>query len=107
MSRIAIAALAAVASSLAYPGPAPAHPPRPQPRYVAVDVGTLGGGSAYPNEPARIVSDTGAVVGSAETPAVNPFAQECDGCHATNAFQWQQGVMTDLGNLGGANAGIF
>jgi probable HAF family extracellular repeat protein len=79
----------------------------PAPPYIAVDVGTLGGPNAYPNEPGRIVSDNGTVVGSAETPALNPFTQECNGCHATDAFQWRSGVMTDLGTLGGYNAGIF
>jgi probable HAF family extracellular repeat protein len=98
-----VAVLAAVQLGLAAPSAMSAPPPR----YVAIDVGTLGGPSAYPNEPGRIVSDTGIVVGTAETPVLNPFAQECDGCHATDAFRWQNGVMTDLGNLGGYNAGLF
>lgn len=79
----------------------------PTPRYIAVDVGTLGGPNAFANGPARNVSEKGVVVGSAETPVINPFPQECDGCHAANAFEWRNGIMTDLGNLGGYNAGLF
>jgi probable HAF family extracellular repeat protein len=102
-----VAAAASLCAGLALTvAPASANSAR-FPRYVAIDVGTLGGPSAYPNEPGHIVSDDGIVVGSAETPALNPFPQECDACHATHAFQWRHGVLTDLGTLGGYNAGIF
>jgi probable HAF family extracellular repeat protein len=107
MHRSRLAALAAAASLLAAAGTAQAHGPTSAPRYTAIDVGTLGGPNAYPNEPAHMVTDSGIVVGSAETPALNPFPQECDGCHATDAFEWRNGAMTDLGRLGGANAGLF
>ncbi len=54
------------------------------------DLGTLGGlySAAY------AVSDTGVVVGKADT---ETFGQ-------THAFAWQNGAMTDLGTLGGANS---
>jgi probable HAF family extracellular repeat protein len=77
----------------------------PEPRYIAIDVGTLGGPDAYPNEPGRTVSNNGIVVGSATTPALNPFPQEPGSVF--HAFEWKKGVMTDLGTLGGYNAGIF
>lgn len=84
---------------------AAASPAHLEPRYIAVDVGTLGGPDAYPNEPGRIVSNNGVVVGSATTPAFNPFPQEPG--NVFHAFEWKKGVMTDLGTLGGYNAGIF
>jgi probable HAF family extracellular repeat protein len=77
----------------------------PEPRYIAIDVGTLGGPDVYPNEPGRTVSNNGIVVGSATTPALNPFPQEPG--NVFDAFEWKKGVMTDLGTLGGYNAGIF
>jgi probable HAF family extracellular repeat protein len=77
------------------------------PPYLAIDVGTLGGPNAFLNTPGRLVSESGVVVGSAETPALNPFAQECNGCHATAAFEFRHGTITDLGNLHGYNAGLF
>ena len=54
------------------------------------DLGTLGG----PHSAAYAVSDTGVVVGKADT---ETFGQ-------THAFAWQNGAMTDLGTLGGANS---
>jgi probable HAF family extracellular repeat protein len=105
--RSRLAAFAAVASLFIATGTAQAHGPTDAPRYVAIDVGTLGGPNALPNEPGHLVTDNGIVVGSAETPALNPFPQECNACHATDAFQWRDGAMTDLGNLGGYNAGLF
>jgi probable HAF family extracellular repeat protein len=55
-------------------------------------LGTLGGNSST----AYDVSDNGVVVGQ----AANAAGQE-------RAFRWQNGVMTDLGTLGGANSGAY
>jgi len=53
--------------------------------YDAIDLGTLGGGSAIAND----INDRGQVVGSSATPS-----------GATHAFLWQDGELSDLGSLG-------
>ena len=57
-----------------------------------MDLGTLGGdaGSSVINSEAAAVTDNGVVVGT----AVNPD-------NLRRAFLWQNGVMVDLGTLGG------
>src|SRR5262245_23542658 len=60
------------------------------------DLGTLGGPSSY----AYGVNDTGQVVGSSYTGAV-----DASGNPIFHAFLWQNGVMSDLGALaGGVNS---
>jgi probable HAF family extracellular repeat protein len=85
--------------------PAPAGPPALQ--FVAIDLGTLGGPNAYPNTPGRSVSESGTFVGSAETTADYPYQDLCPGCHVSDAFEWRNGVMTDLGTTGGSSSGLF
>jgi probable HAF family extracellular repeat protein len=78
--------------------------------YVAIDIGTLGGPDSFPNTPGRSVTESGIVLASATTAAIDPFASEpgCPPpCPVTHAAQWQKGVLTDLGALGGYQAGIF
>jgi hypothetical protein len=83
----------------------------PTPHYVAIDLRTLGGPNSAPDDPGISISPSGAVVGSADTPALNPFSGDpgCleDPCHVNDAFEWRNGVMTDLGALSGYSAGIF
>jgi probable HAF family extracellular repeat protein len=51
------------------------------------------------------------VVGSADTTALDPFPGDpgclSSPCHVNDAFEWRNGVMTDLGALHGYSAGIF
>src|SRR5947209_11544776 len=80
------------------------------PRYVAIDLGTLGGPNTYWNTPGNMVSNSGIVVGSSDTTTLNPYPQECTGtdCHASPGFTWRKGVMTNLGTLpGGYNSAPF
>src|SRR5262245_14520188 len=84
----------------------------PTPHYSVTDLGTLGGPNSAPNDPGISISESGAVVGSADTTALNPFAGdpgclESDPCHVNDAFEWRNGAMTDLGALDGYSAGIF
>ncbi|HEY3245800.1 MAG TPA: thrombospondin type 3 repeat-containing protein, partial [Phycisphaerae bacterium] len=66
-----------------------------------IDLGTLGGS----NSEARAINNSGQIVGWAETAeadalrASGGFPRE--GCLPRHAFLWENGVMTDLGTLGG------
>src|SRR5436305_7770858 len=76
--------------------------------YTIKDLGTLGGPSSFfstsPIEP--FVDNGGIVVGEADTREFEPLAPNClnPDCHARHGFQWQNGVMTDLGTLPGGIA---
>jgi hypothetical protein len=73
-------------------------------RYKLIDLGTFGG----PNSTVFVAEDNydpvlnnrGTITGSADTPATDPFPNFpfSDG-FVSHAFQWQNGVMTDLGAL--------
>jgi probable HAF family extracellular repeat protein len=80
-------------------------------RFIAIDLGTLGGPDAAPNTPGVTISRNGTVVGSADTAALDPFPSDpgclSSPCHVNDAFEWRNGVMTDLGALRGYSAGIF
>jgi len=110
VATLACAAAAVVVLGFLVPvravGAAPATP-----RYRVIDLGTLGGPNSAPNDPGISISASGVVVGSADTPALNPFSGDpgCLGnpCHVNHAFEWHNGVMTDLGALAGYSAGIF
>jgi probable HAF family extracellular repeat protein len=91
--------------------PARAISPPATPRFIAIDLGTLGGPDAAPNTPGVNISENGTVVGSADTAALDPFSGDpgclSSPCHVNDAFEWRKGVMTDLGAMGGYSAGIF
>lgn len=78
-----------------------------QSRYRLVDLGTLGGPQSYLNNgndgsfSVSLLNKRGILAGSADTVAVDSFPDFCfnDDCYASHAFQWQNGVVTDLGAL--------
>lgn len=82
--------------------------------YKLVDLGTFGGPQSSVFLPddnfAPILNNQGTVVGSADTSTPDPFPSFCFNpiffdCFVSHAFQWQDGVMTDLGALpGGASS---
>jgi len=81
------------------------------PRYIAIDLGTLGGPDSAPDDPGVSITESGIVVGSADTTALDPFPGDpgclSSPCHVNDAFEWRNGVMTDLGALHGYSSGIF
>ena len=100
--------------SLLVLGAAPAQAtaiPRATPRFIAIDLGTLGGPDSAPDDPGASITEGGVVVGSADTAALNPFPHDpgclSSPCHVNDEFEWHNGVMTDLGALHGYSAGIF
>lgn len=82
-------------------------------QYQVVDLGTFGGPSSSVNCCAHQITAGGVVVGSADTSAANPNPGCFNGplgapvpdCYVNQAFQWQDGTLTDLGALpGGYNS---
>lgn len=82
-------------------------------RYRLVDLGTLGGPNSY--QPfgyegtglfltEASLSVSGAFAGWADTSIADPYAPNCFfNCFVDHAFQWKDGVRTDLGALPGAS----
>src|SRR5215831_5677384 len=68
-----------------------AQQPRP-PRYTVTDLGTLGGTFSW----ATGINEAGWVDGFSNLP----------GDVDQHAFFWRDGVMTDVGTLGGPNSGV-
>jgi probable HAF family extracellular repeat protein len=93
--------------------------------YQLIDLGTLGGPSSYFNSLsvtdvfqfptvfyniAQVRNKHGVFVGFADTSAPDPFPGFCyvPDCFVAHAFQWRNGVKTDLGTLpGGASSAAF
>ena len=69
-----------------------------------IDLGTLGGPNSFPTQRA---SESGQVIGQAETSTLDPLGEDFCG-HGTHliclGFVWQNGVMTPLRTLEGNNA---
>jgi probable HAF family extracellular repeat protein len=82
-------------------------------QYKLIDMGTLGGPQSYLQDglsgsfSVAAVNNQGILTGWADTSAPDPFLSFCfdQDCFLAHAFQWQNGVKTDLGTLpGGANS---
>src|SRR5262245_35130130 len=76
-------------------------PTKAHPRYKFIDLGTFGGPSSTLEGSARVINNQGTAVGAADTPVPDPFAPNCfsPSCFVQHAFQWRDGVLTDLGAL--------
>ncbi len=80
-----------------------------QPRYKLIDLGTFGGPASViaptdnggAENPGRGLTSRGVIVGAAETTIPDPLS--CPDCLVSHAFQWQDGVLTNLGTLPGPN----
>ena len=75
------------------------------PHYKLIDLGTFGGPSSGLQHLEEIVNNRGTVIGIADTAVPDPFARVCFGpsCYVQHAFQWQGGVLSDLGTLPGGH----
>jgi probable HAF family extracellular repeat protein len=76
--------------------------------YKLVDLGTFGGPNSYLSYPLPSevqINRRGTVVGISDTPNPDPYSPNClvGECSLAHAFQWQKGVLTDLGALPGNN----
>ena len=73
--------------------------------YQIIDPGTFGGPQSWlwaPDPPSPgVLNNQGTLVGLAETLAVDPYCFWTPDCYAPHAFQWRNGVTTDLGVLPG------
>ena len=69
-----------------------AQTPQQRTRYIITDLGTLGGAADFSQ--ANGINNKGVVVGFSVP--TGPFA--------IHAFRWQNGIMSDLGTLGGVNS---
>src|SRR5258708_1255435 len=70
--------------------------------YKLIDLGKLGGTTSYfLNGFDGILNNHGTAAGWADTSTTDPFPSFCfnPDCFVSHAFQWQSGVLTDLGTL--------
>jgi probable HAF family extracellular repeat protein len=71
--------------------------------YKLIDLGTFGGpNSFFFSAPVGDnINNHGTVVGAADTSAQDPYYPNCDtrDCLILRAFQWKNGILTDLGTL--------
>lgn len=83
--------------------------------YKLIDMGTFGGPQSYINGDdlmvpyfgvAQNVNNSGTLAGWADTSAPDPYSPLCfnGDCYVSHAFQWQNGVTTDLGALSGGGS---
>src|SRR6266700_474543 len=73
-------------------------------RYKLIDLGTLGGPNSTEGHQAPIVSNSGAVIGIADTLLPDPACPS--DCFIVHAFRWEKGVLTDLGPIPGGNGSL-
>jgi probable HAF family extracellular repeat protein len=85
--------------------------PVERPRYILVDLGTLGGPNSFLDccgAVPPVLNNRGTVVGGADTStpdphAANPNPMFCCEVFINPAAKWQKGVLTNLGALPGGN----
>src|ERR1700730_1803047 len=108
-SRLPILTAIAVFASLAIPVCLAAQ----HARYKLIDIGTLGGpNSNVPLDPSvqRVLSKHGTISSCADTsvsdpnfPNINPLLPSDGSGLIQHAFEWEKGVLNDLGALPGGN----
>jgi probable HAF family extracellular repeat protein len=102
LTRSLIAVLVTALATSSWAGAQNAPGNSQTPRYRLIDLGTLGGPASYfPNGLDGILNNHGTTVGWANTSALDPFDPFCiaPNCFVAHAFQFQNGVLMDLGTL--------
>ncbi len=112
-------------TALAIPAQLSAQAPTKHHHYKLIDLGTFGGPQSYFNSLdltdvfgfgtvfyniAQVRNPQGVFVGFADTSTPDPYPAFCytPDCFVAHAFQWSNGVKTDLGTLpGGASSAPF
>jgi probable HAF family extracellular repeat protein len=75
--------------------------------YKLIDLGTFGGPQAFTQDAPQFLTNGGTVVGWADTSTLDPnYPNSCFFCgpYIFHAFQWNKGVLNDLGALPGVNS---
>ena len=123
ISVIAIAVFALLTGSTGLSAQDDAAPAKKAPHhhYKLIDIGTFGGPSSNlalsdgvfsPGAVNQVLNNHGTIVGWGDTPTLDPYGSNPLGCFSPFsqdcflpvAFQWQKGVLTDLGVLPGGDA---
>ena len=72
-------------------------------QYKLIDLGTFGGPNSFffSSPVGDNINNRGTVVGAADTSLQDPYYPNCDtpDCLILRAFQWKNGILTDLGTL--------
>jgi probable HAF family extracellular repeat protein len=79
-------------------------------QYNLVDIGTFGGPNVifnFASPTDHLLGSNGMVTGGADTTIVDPYCFDNPDCFVEHAFKWEEGVLTDLGTLGGNNSQGF
>ena len=74
---------------------------RIEPRYTLVKVGTFGGPNSVYNVFSRMATNSGIIVGAANTADPDPYPSACFDftCFVQHAWEWRRGGLHDLGVL--------
>ena len=75
-------------------------------RYKLIDIGTLGGPVSTITEFEQWLLNNGTLTGIADTSIPDPYAPNCydPECLVQRAFEWHDGILTDLGALPGGSS---
>jgi probable HAF family extracellular repeat protein len=109
IAAVAVFAVLAIPRSLAaQDNGAKVNKPEQHHHYHLIDLGTFGGPTSYfSNGADGILNSRGTAVGWSDTSTPDPYPGFCfnPDCFVSHAFQWQSGVVNDLGVLpGGASS---